>query len=103
MTQQEKDKIHLIAEQKMQELESTGLSRQEIISDKRVKAGVKLAQDPFFQFFKNNRAAREMMIKDGEEFTVQKIMDLVLKQDIGADPSMAAYPKKKYVQSSEHP
>ena len=70
MTQEEKDKIHFIAEQKMEELEKTGLSRQEIISDKQVRPGVPLAQDPFFQFFKNNRSAREMMIKEDEEFTV---------------------------------
>ena len=29
-------------------------------------------------------------------------MDLVLKQDIGPDPSVAAFPKKKYIQQSEN-
>jgi hypothetical protein len=58
--------------------------------------GVPLNQDPFFQFFKNNRTAREMMIKEGEEFSVQNILDIVLKQDIGVDPSIARYPIKNY-------
>jgi hypothetical protein len=35
-----------------------------------IKGGLPLARDPFFQMLKKNRIAREMLIKEGEEFTV---------------------------------
>ena len=48
-----------------------------------------MADDPFFQFLKNSRSAREMLIKPGEQFTVEAVIEKALRQDIGPDPTMA--------------
>mmetsp|Transcript_14739 Transcript_14739/g.10640 ORF Transcript_14739/g.10640 Transcript_14739/m.10640 type:complete len:81 (+) Transcript_14739:299-541(+) len=71
----------------MHELEATGLSRQEILYDE--PGGIPLIDDPFFQFLKNNKTAREMLITPGEHFTVENVIDRALRQDIGPDPSLA--------------
>ncbi len=36
---------------------------------------------------KRNRTAREMLFKPGEPFTVEKVIEHVLRQDIGLDPA----------------
>lgn len=54
-----------------------------------------LADDPFFQFVKNNKAAREMLIKPGEEFTAERVIEKALRQEVGPDPTMAMN-KKNY-------
>lgn len=51
--------------------------------------GIPLADDPVFQYLKSNRIAREMMVKPGEAFTVETIIDKALRQDIDPDPTMA--------------
>jgi len=51
------------------------------------KIGLKLIEDPFFQYIKSNRLIREIMIKPGEEFSPEKIVNLALRQDIGVDRS----------------
>lgn len=38
---------------------------------------------------KNNKAAREMLIKPGEEFSVERVIEKALRQDVGPDPSLA--------------
>lgn len=43
--------------------------------------------DPFFQFLKSNRLAREILFKPGESFTVEKVIEMSLRQDIGVDPA----------------
>ena len=48
-----------------------------------------MADDPFFQLLKNNRTAREVLIKPGEEFTVERVLEKALRQDVGPDPSLA--------------
>lgn len=48
-----------------------------------------MADDPFFQFLKNSRSAREMLIKPGEEFSVERVLEKALRQDVGPDPTMA--------------
>jgi len=40
------------------------------------KNGLKLKEDPFFQYIKDNRAARELLVSPNEAFTVEKIVDL---------------------------
>ena len=45
--------------------------------------------DPFFQLLKNNRVAREMLFKPGEAFTVEKVIEVALRQDIGLDPALS--------------
>ena len=37
-----------------------------------------------------NRVAREMLIQPGESFSVQKIIDIALRQDIGPDDAFGA-------------
>lgn len=61
MDQAEKDKIHLEIDKHLQELEDTGLSRDELLHDGKI-GGIPLARDPFFQFIKKNKLARETLI-----------------------------------------
>ena len=52
-----------------------------------MKKGIPLAIDPFFQFLKRNRLAREVYLRKNDRFTVQKVVDIALRQDIGPDSS----------------
>ena len=38
-----------------------------------------LSDDPFFQFVKNNKAAREMLIKPNEEFSIERVIEKALR------------------------
>lgn len=38
---------------------------------------------------KRNKAAREMLIKPNEEFSVERVIEKALRQDIGPDPTLA--------------
>ena len=87
MTKEEKLRIHLEIDRRMQELEESGLSREEILFNK--PEGFPLRQDKFFQFVKNNKIAREMLVKPTETFTADLVIEKVLKQDIGPDGSLA--------------
>lgn len=90
MSEEAKEKVHLELDRRMQEIEDTGLSRQEILHETTTpKGNLKLADDPFYQFVKNSRTAREMLIKAGEEFSADRVIELALRQDIGPDPSMS--------------
>ena len=64
------------------------------------QGGLPLARDPFFQLLKKNRIAREMLIQPGEEFTLNKVIELSLKQDIGPDPAFSRK-KKRYLFENE--
>lgn len=75
------------ADKKLQELEDSGLTRDEVLYNR--QTGIPLADDPFFQFVKRNKAAREMLILPNEEFTVDRIVEKALRQDIGPDPTLA--------------
>ena len=68
MTREEKEKVHLEIDKKMRELEDSGLSRQEILFNE--PEGIPLKQDKFYQFIKNNKIAREMLVKPTETFSV---------------------------------
>lgn len=57
------------------------------------RPGLKLAEDPFFQYIKNNRLIREVLIKPGEEFAPEKIVLLALRQNIGVDNAASIKPK----------
>jgi ribosomal protein S18 len=87
MSDSAKEKIHMEIDERMQELEETGLTRNEILYEE--QEGIKLQDDPFYQFVKNSRTAREMLLKPGDEFTADRIVELALRQDIGPDPSMS--------------
>ena len=62
----------------MQELEDTGLTRNEILFDDPC-SGVKLYDDPFFQMLKTNRTAREMLIGANEEFSADRVIEKALR------------------------
>jgi ribosomal protein S18 len=83
MSQEDKDRIHAQIDFKMDELELTGLSREEILFDR--PGGLPLSQDPVYQFLRANRQAREMLVRPGEEFTAYKVIDYALRQDLGVD------------------
>jgi len=61
----------------MKELEETGLTRDEILFEE--QKGLKLVDDPFYQFIKSSQTAREMLLKPGEEFTADRIIELALR------------------------
>ena len=54
------------------------MTRNEILFDDPY-AGVKLYDDPFFQMMKNNRTAREMLIKPNEEFSADRVIEKALR------------------------
>jgi hypothetical protein len=69
------------------------LSREEILNPRSDVVGLKLAEDPFFQYIKDNRMIREVMLKPGEEFSPDRIVFLALRQTIGIDNSSSIKPK----------
>jgi ribosomal protein S18 len=87
MSKKEKETIHLEIDRRLQDLEDSGLSREEILYDQ--PEGIPLNQDKFFQFIKQNKIAREMLIKPTETFSADLVIEKVLKQDIGPDGSLA--------------
>lgn len=95
MEDEEKIKIHELIDIKLGEIEQTNLSREEILYDDGRK-GIPLPIDPFFQLLKKNRLAREILLKPGEAFTVARVVDLALKQDIGIDPDMGTITNEYY-------
>jgi len=100
MTQAEIDAVHIEIDRRMQELEDTGLSREEIINAKTKRPGIPLAEDAVFQLAKNDRKVREMLINLDEEFSADNIIEKVLEQDAGPDPSVAN-PIKEYMRKED--
>lgn len=92
MSREEKEKIHLEIDEKMSQLEQTGLSKEEVLYNR--PEGIPLANDHFFQYLKSNRIAREMLITADEPFNADRVIEIALKQDIGPDPSMGLTRKK---------
>lgn len=72
---------------------SSSLSREKILNPNGDLDGLKLAEDPFFQYIKNNRMIREILIKPGENFSPEKIVLLALRQNIGLDSAASIKPK----------
>lgn len=95
LTEEDKEKVHLLAEIKLDELEEANLSKEEILAPESGKVGLKLSEDPFFQYIKSNRLAREILIKPNELFTPDKIVNLALRQDIGIDNASSMTNKKR--------
>lgn len=81
MSAEAKEKVHQELDVRLQELEDTGLTRNEILFEAEHE-GIALADDPFYQFVKNSKTAREMLMKPGDEFTADRIIDLALRQDV---------------------
>ena len=78
MSRDEKDAIHALIDVKMQELEVSGLTREEILHNW-VGEGMTLWDDMFYQFLKSNRLAWEMLIKPGQEFSVSSVIEMALR------------------------
>lgn len=70
--------VHQEVDERLQELEETGLTRNEILFDE-PSTGVRLADDPFFQLLKKNKTAREMLIRPNEEFTADRVVEKALR------------------------
>ena len=62
----------------MQELEDTGLTRNEILFNDALK-GIPLRDDPFYQLIKGNRTVREMLIEPNEEFSADRVIEKALR------------------------
>lgn len=86
MTRTEKEIIHEEIDVRLQELEDSGLSKEEILYNK--PEGIPLKYDKFFQYIKENRIARELLIKPNEKFSAEAIIEKALKQNIGPDASL---------------
>ena len=80
--------IHDEITARMEELQSTGLTRNEILFDD-ANQGIPLRDDPFFQLVKENKTAREMLIGPNEEFSADRVIEKALRQDVGVDASMS--------------
>lgn len=122
MSEEDKEKVHLIIDLKLSELEQLDMTREEILqmkssldgqeaykkslinserdSSSSVSKGLKLKDDPFFQYIKNERLSREILLSPNETFTVEKIINLALRQDIGPDMA-ASRPNKVILKSDE--
>jgi hypothetical protein len=85
MSEAARDRVHQEIDIRMQELEDTGLSRNEILFEE--QKGLSLKDDPFFQYVKNSRTAREMLLAPSEELTADRVIELALRQDVKPDGS----------------
>lgn len=92
LTKEELLTIHMKIDIKMKELEELGKSKEQILYNE--NKGIPLKQDPFFQFLKINRKAREMLFQSKEVFSVESLINKALKQDIGPDPSIGVNQKR---------
>jgi small subunit ribosomal protein S18 len=100
MSPEDKAQVHNQASMKLQELEDTGLSRDEILY--RQPGGIPLAEDPVFQFIKNNHDAREMMMQPGQELTMENIVDAALCSKVDIDRAKVL-PDREYLYEHELP
>ena len=92
MNAEDKQKIHDEIDVKMEELENSGLSRNELLHDL-ANEGLPLTEDPVFQFLKWSRLAREMLLKPGQIFSVESVIEIALRQDLGIDTSLVSNQK----------
>lgn len=89
MSEEEKLIVHQEIDDRMQELEDTGLTRIELLHDNMADKGIRLKDDPFWQLIKNSRVSREMMVPPGGEFSADRVIEMALRQDFGPDPSLS--------------
>jgi len=100
MSAEEKEKVNFEIDERMQELEDTGLTRSEILYDK-VHKGSKLADDAFYQYIKTSNTAREMLLKPGDEYTADRVIELALRQDVQPDGSLSMNRENYHYKSKE--
>lgn len=56
--------------------------------------------DPFFQYIKNNKNVREILLSENEYFSPEKIIELAIQQPVQKDQS-TALPQKRYIDPSK--
>lgn len=78
LSREQIEEVHRQIDFRMEELEVTGLSRNEILYDD-PNSGVALKDDPFFQLIKNSHTVREMLITANEEFTADRVIEKALR------------------------
>lgn len=78
MTAEAKEKVNIEIDRRMKELSDSDLTREELLHEK-VDQGVKLADDAFFQYIRANRTAREMILKPGDAYTADRVIELALR------------------------
>ena len=88
MSQARIDCVHQEITDRLEELEESGLSRNEILYDD-PHSGIPLKDDPFFQLIKSSNTVREMLIGPNEEFSADRVIEKALRQDVGPDPSLS--------------
>ena len=87
MSEEAKEKVNIEIDSRMKELSNSDLTREELLHEK-ANQGVKLGDDAFFQYIRENKTAREMLLKPGDAYTADRVIELALRQDIGPDPSL---------------
>lgn len=88
-----KDKLHsinILADIRLKTIAESGMTREDVLGIKAKGKSLPLSKDPFFRLIWQNHQARENLIKDSEEYSVEKIIGLALRQNIGFDKSMVA-------------
>ena len=78
MSQARIDYVHQEITDRLEELEASGLSRNEILFDD-PHSGVPLKDDPFFQLIKSSNTVREMLIGPNEEFSADRVIEKALR------------------------
>lgn len=96
MSPEDQRRVDEVADLRLQELEDLELSREEILYKGTEKRGIKLGEDPFFQYVKDNKDIRKILIKEGEEYSVDRIVSIALRQEIGLDTAASVHPKLLY-------
>lgn len=84
LSEAQKFQIDTLANAKLQELEDSGLSREELMDlpDK----GIKLTADPFFQLVKSDIKARHKLLSRANvDYSIDNIVKFALTQDVGYD------------------
>ena len=62
MSEEAKEKVNIEIDSRMKELSNSDLTREELLHEK-ANQGVKLGDDAFFQYIRENKTAREMLLK----------------------------------------
>ena len=78
LTAERIQEIHDEISERMQELQDTGLTRNEILFDD-PHEGIQLRGDRFYQLIKGSQTAREMLINPNEDFTADRVIEKALR------------------------
>lgn len=88
MEKEDIEKVNILADIQLKNIAESGLCREEILGLKVKGKPFPIVRDPFFKLILKDHKTRFNLIKNSEEYTVEKIVSLALRQDTGADTSM---------------